>query len=224
MEEIYITFKHILSGCRTYLDAFYFANIFTTLYPDSSELISGMINGKTYETIIDMRNMKNMLEFSNTSEWKEDIHEEIDKLLKGGADNTQHRTFSRILRYKPSKPNNANVFKIHSDIIALNSIKVTKQCPHCGKDHCDFEDADYVICGYSDPKLGYDWIGCQKDWCFRCGKKFCKSWNDDQLFIESNRTHDGVCCEKHAKNNNFNYPDDYCQCINLNINRHNFII
>ena len=41
---------------------------------------------------------------------------------------------------------------------------------------------EYVICGYINSNKGYDWNGCGKDWCAKCNKMLCKSWDLNQLW------------------------------------------
>ena len=86
------------------------------------------------------------------------------------------------------------------------------------------DNTAYVICGYPDANRGYDWKGCCSDWCFSCGKMLCKTWDRDDLNVESNRFHDDECCKIHAKKNGHSYPKDYCNCIkNLNVIRKELI-
>ena len=118
-----------------------------------------------------------------------------------------------------SAPNNKQYTKFHcNQKYNVNSFE-TKKCPHCGYNITDKYNRAYIICGYNDEKKGYDWNGCGKDWCFRCEKILCKSWETHALHLEMNRSHNDECCSKHAKENNNKYPDDYCQCRNINITR-----
>lgn len=87
----------------------------------------------------------------------------------------------------------------------------TKKCPHCEKELKNATNESYVICGYDNK--GYDWKGCKKDWCFKCGKKLCKAWDINELYNIQNRYH-GKCCKKFAKKNNLNY-EDFCVCYKI---------
>jgi len=86
---------------------------------------------------------------------------------------------------------------------------ITKKCPHCGSLFNGTSDTKYVICGYNEG--GYDWLGCKKDWCFKCGKKLCKSWDDDILYEERNRIHNKDCCLRFAIEHKIDVCE-MCQC------------
>jgi hypothetical protein len=92
-----------------------------------------------------------------------------------------------------------------------------KPCPHCNHIRRDNINATYVICGYY--RNGYDWIGCENDWCFKCGKKLCKNWDTDVLYVLSNRTHNNKCCKHQADKNNDPYLQSYCFCYNDHVQR-----
>ena len=48
-EEVYIIFNNILSGCRTMIDAFYFAEKIIQNNNTYRDLLIGMIHNKKYE-------------------------------------------------------------------------------------------------------------------------------------------------------------------------------
>lgn len=50
-EETYIIFNNILSGCRTMLDAFYFAEKIISINPNYKDLLIGMIYNKKYDKV-----------------------------------------------------------------------------------------------------------------------------------------------------------------------------
>jgi len=93
---------------------------------------------------------------------------------------------------------------------------LVKCCPHCQKMTKANKDTTYVVCGYTDK--GYDWEGCQKDWCFRCGKKLCKNWYADDLCSEQNRYHNRRCCKLQAYKNHESYAQNYCDCDKMHVN------
>lgn len=204
----YIEFKHILSGCRTILDAHFFAELFLKKYPDMRAIVYSMINGKRYDNVLDFRTMKSLLVY--LSEY--DGHDEINK---NTIDNTQLQTFIRATKNKPYQ------LIPHPISTPPNPIKTqaSKKCPHC--DHlCTVDIATtYIICGYHDTHTGYDWKGCGHDWCFKCGKCLCKTWDSNFLFLCLNRHHDNNCCKLHAKEHDKIYPNEYCQCSNKYVQR-----
>lgn len=112
-------------------------------------------------------------------------------------------------------------------ILSLKNIKlndqsksnhiIKKSCPHCNNNVESDSNTEYIICGYDE--YGYDWKGCGNDWCFKCGKKLCKSWFLNELFNINNRYHNNKCCYKHSIKQNNNYMQDYCHCVNLHVLR-----
>jgi len=104
-----------------------------------------------------------------------------------------------------------------------NAIKkkvIVKKCPHCDKEHRGTINTQYVICGFDDDNnKGLNWDGyCWRDWCFVCGKKLCKSWGDDQLFLEPNRIHNNHCCKDRAPTPE-SYATEYCACSHKYVHR-----
>ena len=92
-----------------------------------------------------------------------------------------------------------------------NQYNISKKCPHCFHILNMPATTQYVICGYHNSTYGYDWNGCGRDWCFHCNKMLCKRWETNNLHLQMNRHHDDECCLIHAQENNYKYPDDYCQ-------------
>lgn len=220
----YLQFKHILSGCRTILDAYNMARIYCDRNPEMKAVVHSMINGKRYENnIFDFRMMNTVLHDISTIEYSDDAMELVEKLSKETSDNIQRKTLEHLAKNKPNRPiiaqhhlANNSVKCIQLKYNGSNTINdfdyVTKSCPHCAHG-CEADiGSTHVVCGYSNNKVGFDWMGCGNDWCFQCGKMLCKSWYENKLTIENNKKHDGECCKKHAKINEKSYPNDYCQC------------
>ena len=178
-------------------------------------LIYSIINGKRYDSVLDFKTIKSIIETVNEYQCIDESYEIIEMYSNKTYDPIQKRTLIRITKNKLLKPYNyiETNHKFNNNIIEDLNI-ITKQCPHCN--HNCFSDINtmYIICGYTNSHTGYDWKGCGKDWCFKCGKILCKSWDINQLFLEMNRIHDTNCCKNHSKENNKQYPEDYCQCIN----------
>lgn len=207
----YTEFSHILNGCRTILDAVYFANIYSLRNPEMYNIIYSMVYGKRYEKVLDFKTMIIIIETIKNSDNKDSIDNLIYDLIYSDAKKTTDPAqIKTIMRLRSSK-----IF-IQNDIIVQNHNKniklISKKCPHCNNSCLLNENHKYVICGYTDTHTGYDWNGCGKDWCFKCGKKLCKSWIENNLHVEINRTHNKECCHTHSKIHGFNYPDDYCIC------------
>ena len=101
---------------------------------------------------------------------------------------------------------------ILKSLLNMDENYLSKNCPHCSNNCKGSIDTTYIICDYDDPLVGFKWNGCGKDWCFFCGKKLCKQWNEDKLYNDENRIHNKECCKKMAKKNGENYEEQYCQC------------
>ena len=208
-KDIYIQLKSIFEGCDTIIDAMYFGNIYIEKYPHMKNMILSYMNGKKYKDNIDMISKQNMLNDVNLCETRDEALEAISKLTNKTTDDVYRKTLDRIAHKKTYRKNKS---------VPLQEIShnLTKKCPHCNHAVNMPEATQYIICGYHNPSIGYDWNGCGRDWCFHCNKMLCKKWEVDNLYLLSNRDHDEECCSKHAKETGHKYPDDYCQCNNMN--------
>ena len=217
-EELYIIFDNILSGCKTMIDALYFAEKLLKNNVEYKELLIGMIYGRKYDKVLDFRTLSHTLSELNDVEYRDDVDEFIDKNLKNNVDLTQLNSIMRISRIKnikvevevESKEKNKvklsnNLFNIYRDEV------INKTCPHCNINLSVSKDCSYIICGYSNEN--YEWLGCGRDWCGRCNKMLCKSWDKDNLNILENRNHNNTCCKKYAKENNID-NELFCNCVN----------
>ena len=146
-------------------------------------------------------NIKKFLTYLKTLELINDYENAkiiIDDIKGNITDVAQINTLNRILERKPHNQN-------------INCNTVYKDCPHCGKKNNNDTNSSYIICGYSHK--GYDWKGCEKDWCFRCGKKLCKHWSANMLFNKLNRYHDAKCCKNYCHKHGEIYDKNtYCMC------------
>jgi len=193
----YLEFKNVLSGCKSLLDAMRFLDYYIRKYPEMKDIIKSMVDGKKYYPAFDIYTMLNVMNYVNNNiEYREDALEYI-KTIEKQIDDVQLATFMRIISKKK---------------VYIRRNLQTKKCPHCGRETTLPSNTEYVVCGFTNSKEGYDKIGCMSDWCFKCGKMLCKKWGDDQLFVISNRIHNGECCRHHAEIHNKKYPDDYCVC------------
>ena len=201
-------FRKLLSGCRTIDDAIYLSKLYN--FTDiEKELITSIINAKKYDNnILDTKKLIYNMNDINNCKYKEEAINKINNMLLETSDMAQIKCLKRIATMKEDIPQNI-IFDNY--IKKNNNPKIFKNCPHCNCVYEGTKDDQYVICGCADD--GYDLDGCNRDWCFKCNKKLCKSWYDDQLFILINRIHTKKCCEQHAKINGFKYSTDYCQCL-----------
>lgn len=200
--------KYNILGSKTKEDAYYILDKYK-LDNKCYNLMTSFINGKKYDHALDNESMKKYIKDISTYKYKEDAYELISQILLQTSDIAQIKTLTRIADMKPNKP----------QYISMKELKqrnkenyITKKCPHCGYKRPMPKNTVYVVCGYNES--GYDWEGCGKDWCFKCGKMLCKSWEQDQLYLPTNRFHDSKCCKKHAILSGQKYPEDYCRCNN----------
>ena len=210
----YSEFNHILSGCRTILDAHQFAEIYVRKNPEMRSLIYSMVNGKRYEPVIDFKTMEMLLENINECQYLDDAETLSNLYSKRTFDSTQKNSLYKIAKNKPNKIKHM-MQSPSNEVINL----IEKKCPHCGHSYKTNISSIYTICGYVDTKTGFDHEGCGKDWCLKCEKKLCKSWYQNQLFLEMNRYHDNDCCRQFAAQHGDNYLEEYCFCNNQYVKR-----
>ena len=151
---------------------------------------------------IDYKKFCNYLNFIDTAH-NDDVLELYKKVIDM-VDQSQINTLKRIIKNKKMNHKYTSSYK-------NTNITLYKSCPHCENISFDNKNATYIICGYNT-KRGFDWKGCGWDWCFRCGKKLCKSWDLNKLFNIQNRFHNNECCRNHANKLKENYSEEYCQC------------
>lgn len=207
-KDIYNQLKAILEGCDTIIDAMPFANAYIEDYPHMKDMILSYMQGKTYRDVVDIKTKLTMMYDTNTYSHRDDALSFVSKITGKTTDDIYKKTLERICNRKDYR-------RIQTK--PKESENITKRCPHCSHAINMPKDTTYVICGYHNPTLGYDWNGCGKEWCFSCEKIMCKKWETHSLCLQINRYHNDECCLKHAKENGNVYPDDYCQCSRLKI-------
>ncbi|ARF09655.1 hypothetical protein Indivirus_2_34 [Indivirus ILV1] len=161
------------------------------------KILNSLLDKDRYTNKMEFKKFLSYLNIFNQITYKDDAEVLINDLESMINDNVQLNTLKRIIINKPQFTNKINNY--------------TKSCPHCTKMYIGNDNTTYVVCGYTDK--GYDWKGCSKDWCFKCGKKLCKSWNTDHLYNPLNRIHDTKCCKNYAAKIKSNYSYDFCQCV-----------
>lgn len=214
LKDLYIKYKFLLSGINNIEDAIYYYEKITQRHKNDilKKLLSDLIQNKSYNNA-SMSTIKFMecQEKINKIKFKNDIQTYIND--NKNFNQTQIRALQRFMNSKPDKPYYITLKELREKNRKNKNNIVMKQCPHCNHPLSTDENIDYVICGYH-PNASHNSRGCGKDWCFKCGKKLCKLWSTNQLFILINRQHDNKCCKKHAQKNKYKYPEDYCNCLN----------
>jgi hypothetical protein len=202
--------KTILTGVNNELDAQYIYMKLCGELKDQfdSDLSMSLISNHTYneKTIPFHDFIHNLNIFMETSK-KYDVDNQVKQFKNRTNDIVQLKSVKKIIDEKP------RVVKLSE--VVMNNTKFTgvRKCPHCYRKVEQNGDDDYSVCGFLPHKKNND--GCGRDFCYRCGKKLCKRWQNDQLWVEQKRYHDSSCCKKYAeKTGDGIYPDDYCQCYN----------
>ena len=213
LADLYNKLKYNVLGSKTKTDAYFLLEKYK-LDPKCYNLMVSLINGKKYEHALDYENMRKCIKDIANAKYKEDAYELVSKMLLQTSDIAQTKTLTRIADMKGARP----------QYISMKELKqrnkqdyVTKKCPHCGYKCSMPKNTNYVVCGYGDS--GFDWEGCSADWCFKCNKMLCKNWEQNQLYLPTNRFHDSKCCKKHAIVYGHKYPEDYCRCTNTFVQR-----
>ena len=208
--EFYEKYKYIFHGikcqedCSIIMDKLNLSNF-------EKKLIISIMDGNILRKCFSLSEMKNIIKEIYDIKYREDAFIMLTNLMDKTQDLAQIKTFTRIANLKKTKPLQLN------NEIKINLNLETKKCPHCDHKNSFPKNINYVICGFGEN--GFDWYGCGKDWCFKCGKILCKSWENDQLYIEENRFHNFKCCKEHSIMNKNNYSEDYCKCNNDYVNR-----
>lgn len=202
--------KYNLLGSKTKEDAF---SILEKYKLDSKcrNLMLSLMQAKKYDHALDNSSMKKYINEISACEYKEDAFEIINQILQQTSDMAQIRTFNRLADPKPNRT------YVATEEVGKKNNLTSKKCPHCGYKCIATRNTAYIVCGYGNS--GFDWEGCGKDWCFKCGKMLCKSWEQDQLYLPTNRFHDTKCCKKHATLHSYKYPENYCRCCTVFVSR-----
>lgn len=213
LHSLYDKLKYNVLGSKTKVDAH---SLLTRYVPDTRthSLMTSLINGRKYERVYDLETMKKYIADLSASKYREDAYELIGQYALQTSDPAQMRTFTRIADLKPSKPQYISMKELRQ---RDRENMVTRKCPHCHHKCLLPRETLYAICGYGPD--GYDWEGCGRDWCFRCGRKLCKAWEQDQLYLPTNRFHDSKCCRRHSLLHGTKYPDHYCRCSTVYVCR-----
>lgn len=213
-ENKYNEIKNILAGCQNMSDAKKITDLYLKKNPSTKKIVYSLFHGKVYNGKYDSKVFRTIMEKIKNFDYYEDCVNMINDLYPNKNDtDVQFMTLIRIANKKKKNTDSEKIIK------KTKMSEIIKQCPHCSEKYSGGNNISYVICGYQDTHKGFDWSGCQKDWCFTCGKKLCKSWNDDKLFLEPNRIHDSECCKNYAIKHNESYLNDYCHCTNKYVDR-----
>lgn len=209
--EKYNNFKFLAKCLRSKEDIQMLFNVYSLKIKnkDLIKIIENSLNCYGNKNILGIDSFFDLIEELDKIIYYNDAIEFIENNYNKINDEIQLNTIKRIIDEKPRKIKNISIKEFNLNENDKNKNKITKFCPHCKKKEYGYEDTKYIICGYSKGK--YDWIGCGNDWCFKCGKKLCKNWLDDELFIPKNRNHNSYCCKKNAKKVKEDI-NNYCFC------------
>lgn len=198
-----------IEKCTKLKEAQCIYKLFKKAVHDESDikLIKSCIDESIFEPRISVDRFYYYLNILSTTENTSDLEDIVEEILSLTKDKAQINTVKRIFAQKG----------YIVDLTTELTEKIDRCCPHCNNKYTDYEDVTYTICGYSN--RGYDWKGCGCDWCFSCGKKLCKRWDNNELYNKLNRFHDRRCCKLHALTTESVYPDDYCQCNSFYVKR-----
>lgn len=210
--DFYYKYKPIIMGSRTTNDAIHIIDNLK-ITQQRKNILLNLLNGINFPKILDNKEFIETFKEIDNLTYREDAYEYINKIMRKTCDLAQIKCLTRKANIKPLKPQ----YILLKDIYKQIKTSIDKSCPYCGHTCRGTEKSGYMICGYGEN--GYDWEGCGHDWCFKCDKLLCKSWDMDQLFIQENRLHDNECCKKQARDKNKNYLQDYCQCNNAYVKR-----
>lgn len=181
---------------------------------DLIKIMDNSIDSHGTNTILGIEEFIDVIESLNKFIYRDDARDYVQKIFRRTSDQTQRSTIIRLIGYKPPKMQKITMRQFNDRLKKKNIIN--KSCPHCKKITSKSKNTTYVVCGYSEN--GYDWEGCQKDWCFRCNKKLCKNWFKNDLFNEQNRLHNNICCKQYAYKHNESFNNYYCTCEKIHIN------
>ncbi len=205
-KNVYYIYKHIVNSAFTPKDMNYLSTDI------ANQNVINVLS--TMEYMLNTEHMSDIdfIEFIDKIS-KERYREDIYNMLESNKHytNIQKNCIDRIVKNKPTRK---------YDVDEANTKQICreeKNCPHCGHNNISYKDNIYYICGYTNK--GYDLEGCGNDWCFSCGKRLCKNWINNDLFMISNRFHNNRCCKKYAEDNNLDYDNDFCHCSNSFVNR-----
>ena len=214
MDEILKKYKIYFNGLNNINDINRLTNLLN-LSIEEKNIITNYYNTLYLPKVISIDEFEKILISLNKLKYQEDILENIYKLSLLTNDKSQINSLYRLALLKENKLKYFNPTDVKTK---TKNFGLNKKCPHCSHENIISPFTSYAICGYNNIQEGYDWQGCGRDWCADCGKKLCKKWNENYLFLEENRNHNSECCETHAKITGSEYID-YCQCFNKYVNR-----
>jgi hypothetical protein len=207
----YYMYKHIFSGVFAIDDIIFLKNKCPV---EDWGMIDSILKISNIPTYFSCAYMNEIIKNMANLQFQDDCEKYLSELQTKTATNNvkcsniQQETFTKIMSTKMRS----------GTYIELP--KLEKRCPHCGRINSATIGTSYIVCGIDSRgiiPIDYSNNACLKDWCFTCGKKLCKSWYTDELYIKENRKHDGECCKIQSKKIGNKYLDDYCQCSRLEL-------
>lgn len=205
--EKYYKYKHIFSGAQTIEDIQYLRE---KCPKEDYPLIDSLIRTIKIKHKLSFIKMNEILLELKKLKYLEECQKYLENFPEYKEDKLQNSVITKILTSKKS------------NITYIDLPMLDKNCPHCGTINSAPLGTTYIVCGVDSRGItsinnlnGVNY--CFGDWCFECGKKLCKSWYENELYNSANRKHDSTCCQLHAIKNGFKYPQDYCNCVSLNL-------
>lgn len=206
----YDMYKKIFSGARNVDDI----NFLRELCPEQDKKIIDIVISPITHQKIGYVQMSKIIDSLNKIEYIEECEQYIKNIYKSNITRENKNTKS-ILTLNSDVISNIISSKKHDDRY-IEIFTEDKKCPHCGEINTAPIGTSYIVCGVDTfGKIPICDKKCMNDWCFLCGKKLCKNWYNDNLYVYKNRSHNDICCRIHARDNGFKYPDEYCQCMRL---------
>lgn len=211
----YNIYKTLIKSVKSYSDVKMLTEIYTNKIKNKTliKIMDNSIDSYGSKTIIGIEDFFDIISSLNEYIYRDDARDFVQTIFKRTSDNIQRSLIIRIIGFLPPKMQKITMKDFNNKLKEENTM--VRCCPHCQKMTQALKSTTYVVCGYNSK--GYDWEGCQKDWCFRCGKKLCKNWYENDLCNEQNRYHDNNCCNEYASKNKDSY-ENYCDCDKMHIN------
>lgn len=134
IKNIYLEFKNILSGCRTIFDAYYFAQYIIKNNPEHKDLINGMIHGKQYESVLDLRRVADILKQLDKLKTREEVDNYIDANVSANIDKIQLNSFLTIGKRKKNittmSPENIPTASVESENQKIIDLNISSKYEH----------------------------------------------------------------------------------------------
>lgn len=202
-------FRKCIKGLQTSSDCKFYHDLFKKeISCNIDKHIIDSLYTKDDDQMLTYDELLNVIKKIQSSTFRHDTKPILDKLTKKKFPEGFRRCIMKEIQKKTIQLDYLSSTQEHTSFLKK------KECPHCSIEYELPDTVTYIICGYDIN--GFDWIGCGRDWCFRCGKKLCKKWKINQLFNQKNRLHNDSCCIKKANIKKEN-SNNYCSCSSIDV-------